>query len=465
MAINLLDMVQSQLKGAAMSQIGKVLGVDESKAAAGMGAALPTILASVVQKGSTESGANEILDLITKEKMDGSMFDNLGAMLGGGSSTNNLMNMGGTLLNFFMGNKTQAITDLLIRHTGLGKGVMGSVLRMAAPMLVGMIGKQVTKSGMGASGLMDLLSSQKNFLKDALPPGLGSVLGFADLGDDLKESAGRAADTVSSTATAAASEGKSLLSRLLPLALILGLAFAGYKYFTSGENVIADAANSAIETTKDAAGTVADKAGDAANVVAATAENAADAAGDMANKAVDAAGNAVDAAADAAGDAAGAVANAAGAVSQAVVDAANKALEGVKFAVGSAGESLHKLLSSGESAVGKSVAFKNLTFETGSTNIDPATAVEIENLAKVLKAYPNIKIEIGGHTDNTGDPQKNLALSKNRATAVAKMLVREYGIDRSRISIFGYGDGKPIADNKTEEGRAKNRRIEVKIVE
>ncbi|MFT7451428.1 MAG: hypothetical protein ACI9VN_002152, partial [Patescibacteria group bacterium] len=117
MAINLLDLVQSQLGGAAMSQIGKFLGEDESKASAGMAAALPAILGSVMQKGSTQDGAAGIMDLLSGGGHDGSMFDNLGSLLGGGGSTNSMMDTGGTLLQFFMGNKTQAITDLLIKQT------------------------------------------------------------------------------------------------------------------------------------------------------------------------------------------------------------------------------------------------------------------------------------------------------------------------------------------------------------
>lgn len=465
MAINLLDLVQSQLGGAAMSQIGKFLGEDESKASAGMSAALPAILGAVMQKGSSESGAKGIMDLLSSGGHDGSMFDNLGGLLGGGGSTNSLMNTGGTLLQFFMGNKTQAITDLLIRKTGLGEGAMGSMLRMAAPMVIGMIGKQVSKSGLNAGGLMSLLSGQKEFVKDAMPAGMGGLLGFSDMGNDVKETVGRAATTASSTATAAASEGKSMLSRLLPLALILGLCFAGYKYFTSGENLIADAANTAMDKTKDAANAVGDAAGDAASVVAATAENAVDATGNAIGNAADATANAAGNVVDAAGNVVDATGNAIGNAASAVVDAANKALANIKFAAGSAGESLNGMLSKGEAAVGKTVVFKNLNFKTGSSDIDPATAVEVENLAAVLNAYPDVKVEIGGHTDNTGNADNNLKLSNSRASAVAKMLVRQGGVDRSRISIFGYGDGKPVADNSTEEGRAANRRIEVKIVD
>ncbi len=439
MAINLLDMVQSQLGGAAMSQIGKFLGEDESKAAAGMGAALPAILGSVIQKGSTESGASGILDMLSNDGHDGSLFDNLGGLLGGGNATNGLMNTGSTLLNFFMGNRTQAITDLIIKATGLGKGTVGSILRLAAPMLVGMLGKHVKKSGLSAKGLMDFLTGQKDYVKKAAPAGLGSALGFAGFGDDIADAADRAADKVGDTVEEVADAGGSMMRKLLPWLGIAVLLFGIYWLMTGRKPA------EAVSDAGDAVGNVVDKtaevAGDAAKAVANTAGDAAEAVGDAAGAAVDAAGEALDA----------------------TVKAARAALASIKFAAGSAGESLYNLLKGGDDATGKSVVFKNLTFATGSANITPETAIEVENLAKVLNAYPGFKIEIGGHTDNTGDAAANLELSRKRAIAVAKMLVNSGGVDRARISTFGYGDGKPIGDNNTEEGRAMNRRIEVMI--
>jgi len=126
MAVNLLDMLQSQLGGAAMSQIGKLVGADESKASSAMGSILPTILGSVMSKGATSSGAAGLMNMLNDGGHDGGIFDNLGSLLGGGESSNGLMNTGGTILNFLMGNKTQAITDMIMNVTGLGKGATRS---------------------------------------------------------------------------------------------------------------------------------------------------------------------------------------------------------------------------------------------------------------------------------------------------------------------------------------------------
>ena len=83
-----------------------------------------------------------------------------------------------------------------------------------------------------------------------------------------------------------------------------------------------------------------------------------------------------------------------------------------------------------------------------------------------MKAFPNMVIEIRGHTDSlnsTGDPNYNLKLSQRRADAVKQALVRK-GISADRIQTIGYGEKQPIADNKNEEGRALNRRTEFKVI-
>ncbi len=460
MAVNLLDMLQSQLGGAAMSQIGKLVGADESKASSAMGAILPTILGSVMSKGSNSSGAAGLMNMLNDGGHDGGIFDNLGSLLGGGESSNGLMNTGGTILNFLMGNKTQAITDMIMNVTGLGKGATGSMLRLAAPMVIGMIGKQVKSGGLNAKGLMDMLAGQKDHVAKAAPSGMGSLLGLAGMGDNLKGAANKVATGVGNTATAAASEGKSMLSRILPIALIAALAVGAWAWYNGSS--MTDAAGDMMDKTTGAVGDAAGAVGDVASGAAGAVGDAAGAVGNAAGNAVDAAGNAVGAVAGAAGDAAGAVADAAGGVLDAATAAARKAVEGVKFAAGSAGEGLNNMFKTGGDLVGQKVAFKNLNFAVGKADITATTAVEVENLAQVLKAYPNYNIEVGGHTDNTGNAAKNMALSKMRAASVQAMLVKQ-GIAANRISVKGYGQSAPTASNDTKEGQAANRRIEVTI--
>lgn len=84
-------------------------------------------------------------------------------------------------------------------------------------------------------------------------------------------------------------------------------------------------------------------------------------------------------------------------------------------------------------------------------------------LASLLNTYPNMRIEIGGHTDAEGSESYNLRLSENRAKAVAEYLISK-GVSEKRIQFKGYGKSCPIDTNETEEGRAKNRRVEFKII-
>ena len=108
---------------------------------------------------------------------------------------------------------------------------------------------------------------------------------------------------------------------------------------------------------------------------------------------------------------------------------------------------------------GEVVQFKNVWFEQGKYVLLKDSYAELDKLADALAKYPALKIRIEGHTDNVGNPALNQSLSLFRAKVVATYLL-DKGIDPSRIAAKGYGHSRPLADNSTEEGRAKNRRVE-----
>lgn len=101
-------------------------------------------------------------------------------------------------------------------------------------------------------------------------------------------------------------------------------------------------------------------------------------------------------------------------------------------------------------------------FESGSDKISQGTYESLNTVASFLKENPNISVRVEGHTDSTGSKVFNQKLSEKRAKATAKYLI-EKGVENSRISTKGYGPSKPIATNETKEGRAKNRRTELKF--
>ena len=100
-----------------------------------------------------------------------------------------------------------------------------------------------------------------------------------------------------------------------------------------------------------------------------------------------------------------------------------------------------------------------INFETGSATIQADSLSQLAEVAQMLKADAALKLEVGGHTDNVGTPESNQKLSDARAKSVAAELVKQ-GIAAERLTAKGYGQTTPIADNRTEDGRAKNRRVE-----
>lgn len=114
--------------------------------------------------------------------------------------------------------------------------------------------------------------------------------------------------------------------------------------------------------------------------------------------------------------------------------------------------------------VGKKVVLNNILFETGKSILTASSYAELDRLLNIMKENAEMKIEISGHTDKTGSESINAILSENRAKAVVEYLVQK-GIDRKRMEYKGFGSQQPVTENTTPQGRAKNRRVEFKILE
>jgi outer membrane protein OmpA-like peptidoglycan-associated protein len=114
-------------------------------------------------------------------------------------------------------------------------------------------------------------------------------------------------------------------------------------------------------------------------------------------------------------------------------------------------------------AVGSKIALRNIFFATGKSDLNPESNTELARLIRLLTDVPSLKIEISGHTDNTGSEQLNLKLSADRAKVVVDYLIRE-GVASSRLMSKGYGSSRPVDSNSTTEGRQQNRRTEFEII-
>ncbi len=478
--MDLLGMLKDQVSGTLAGQASKFLGESESSVGKALGGIFPALLGSTIESAKDEGGAGKVLDLL-KGMDSGGMNDIAGIFGGGASGVSKLMNQGSGVLNLLLGNKSGGMIDNIAKFAGLRGSSASSLIKMAAPFLMKMIGSHVMKNKLGASGLMDFLGGQKSAVKSAMPSGFASGLSFF----------GDAADKVGDVAKGAANMAGGAVKGAADMA---GGAVKG------AAGVVGDAAGAVGNAAGNVAGAAGDAAGTAAKAgggllkwllpivailaiasyfglknpvgdkVADVTGNVVDKAGEVAGDAAGAVGNAAGAVADVAGDAAGAVGDAAGKMGDMIGgafsninEAAKGALDKITFAAGSAGSQMMDYVKGGFKG-DANFTFRGLTFATGSANIDAATAAEVDNVAAILKAYPDVKVAVTGYTDSTGDAGKNVKLSKDRADAVKTRLVTNGGIAANRIVSNGLGSANPVGDNATPEGRKANRRIEMKIM-
>jgi OOP family OmpA-OmpF porin len=413
MSINLLDLIKDQISGVLAKQASSYLGESESTVNSAIGSLMPTILGSLVQKSSTSSGAQNIMNLI--EGLDMNSLGNIAGLFGGGSSNvNSLLSSGGGIVKSLFGEKESGIVDLISGLSGMKSESTSSLLKMAAPLLLSVVGNQI--KGNGISALTSLLGGQSEFLKNMLPAGVGSLLGFADFG-------GNTQSTVTTTSSSSSSNGggnswmKWLLPALLGLAVLyyLGTKGCGKKVSESSDELITAIDSSALKAT-DAMGSAIDSMGAAVGKLF-----------------------------------------------------SYKLPSGFELANASEGGIENNLITFIEDAnrvVDKETwfDFDHLLFDTGKATLQPESQVQLQNVAEILKAFPKVNLKIGGYTDNQGDPKANLRLSVDRAHNVKNELIK-LGIDAKRLEADGYGDKHPIGDNATEEGRQKNRRISVRVTQ
>ena len=128
-------------------------------------------------------------------------------------------------------------------------------------------------------------------------------------------------------------------------------------------------------------------------------------------------------------------------------------ISNIKVATGKP-DTRHKLIEEGKFST------TGILFDFNSDKIKPTSYGVVKEIADVLQQNSGIKVKIIGHTDSDGSDVSNLELSRKRSAAVKDMLVNEFGIDVSRVETDGKGEAQPVADNKTREGKAANRRVE-----
>lgn len=427
MGINLLDILSKQLGSSVIDQASQYLGENAGSTQTAMGAVLPALLGTVVNGATTNEGAKGIMNMLTEGNHDGSILSNLGGLFGGGASTSGLLDAGNGIVRQLLGDKAGAIAEMIAKFSGIKGSSATSLMSMAAPLLMGTIGKQVKDNGLGISGLMNLLSGQSSFIKAAMPAGLSGIsnlLGFSDFGDIKGKTVSMASNAGANIETPKGGGG-SWLPWLIGVAALIGLVW----FLMKGcNNEVTDAVDTATEVV----------------------------------------GNAVDSTGAAIADAGNAVADGLDSLGNKIADAMSIDLPGgvkLSFPKASLEDSLMLCINDPKFVVDKAkwLNFDRLLFDSGKATLQASSQEQLKNLAAILTAFPKVNIKIGAYTDSDGDDKMNLKLSDQRAKNVMAELVK-LGIGANRLEAEGYGESHPVCPaNDTEACKQQNRRVAVSV--
>lgn len=424
MAINILDLFKNQVAGELAKSASGFLGESESSVKGVLESAAPAILGSLIQKGSTQTGASGILDMLKNNNFDTDVLGGLsGLMTGGESKFSKITEMGLPIIKMLFGDKLGSIVDWISGNKGVKSSSVSSILSMAAPFLMGLIGKQVKSQNLGLSGLMSLLGGQGSFVKSLLPSGLSSLTNFSGFNFDEKVNV---------------SGNGFNFKKLLPwLALLLGLVALWVLLRGCDGKDMKETATGMVDSLKTEVAEVTDSA-------AATLENAVEGI----KGTVDAAGNWVT--------------DLGKEISLVLPDKTE-----LKVGENSVENRLVEFIKTGTTdettLKNKWFTFDRLYFQKGKSAMTEESQAQLKNIAAILKAFPNVNIKLGGYTDSDGDDAMNMKLSDQRAKA-ATFELQKLGVSSKRLASEGYGEQHPVCQaNDTPECKAQNRRIDIRV--
>ncbi|MDB5267976.1 MAG: hypothetical protein JWP58_1016 [Hymenobacter sp.] len=449
MSQNLLELVQNYFGGATVRQASTALGESESSIGTALRSIVPLALGGLFARSQQPGGTAELFGLASQAHTNG-ILNNLGSLLGGTSSVHTtapatdggLLNKGAELLRSVLGTHYTTAVEGVSQQAGVRESTTGSLLGMAVPVALGLLGKHAAENNLDANGFGSYLSSQRSSITGALeglPGGLGTMLSGLGLGG----AAAGIGSTVAAAAGRTSEAGRTAYREVEPRAtpsrwpwLLLALAvLAGLFYFMRSCNKTPEPTEPATTTTTtDTTVTVAPPAPAPA---AAPTGHFDEASGNY--------------------------------IYDTGANTEVKLPDGTVLNVGSSSFELRlfNFLNDKTQTVSADktqgwMSLDRVYFNTGKSTLTAESQAQLKNVAAILKAFPTAALKFGGYTDNKGKAAMNMALSGDRAK-IARAAVVGNGIDGGRITAEGYGDAHPIASNDTPEGRAQNRRVDVRV--
>jgi OmpA-OmpF porin, OOP family len=179
--MDLFDLVRTQLDDSTLASLGNTLGESVPGVRdALLGSAVPAALAGLVQRYSGETGGSALLELLRGGGHDGSILANLAGALSGGARTDALLNTGKGLLGSLLGSRADAVAEFAASATGVRRGSAASLLALAVPVILNVMGRQVQTQGLSGSGLATALGAVPAILEKVAAPGLAAALGIAN---------------------------------------------------------------------------------------------------------------------------------------------------------------------------------------------------------------------------------------------------------------------------------------------
>jgi outer membrane protein OmpA-like peptidoglycan-associated protein len=458
MAANLIDTVKGLITPEMVDKAAVSTGESPTNASKALHGAVPTIFAALAHRSSTPEGASAVMGLIQPGAPSG-IAGKLGGLLGGPKPSEG----GQGLVGAIFGDRAEGAGEALASGSGVKSSSVTKILGLAAPLVVGVLGKEVVSRGMNAGGLSQLLSSQKTAVlgEAQAPPGLSEASGArpaseidvrptselsakpvtetgapptkaARLRGMEERAATRFRDVEQRTATrfrdveqrAAVTAKRSPWKVIVPALAVLGLAIWG---ITAATRSFAPRVGvTAMQPSAPATPTLRAPEVPAARAIEAPAAPALPA-------------------------------PAAPAAGIALTD--GKALD---VAAGSPEADFAHALADPSVALPHSFGFDDLSFSAGSAEVGADAGRTMDAVAATLSAYPSARVRVEGHSGNVGSPTANRALSASRARAVKEMLVAR-GVASDRIDTTQGGRVK-IAPGRAETGAKANRRAEIVIL-
>jgi len=415
MSTNLIAQIINEFRGDTLNGVASALGETPAKTQTALGGVVPALIGGLAANASSDQG-HSLLNIIKGNKLDSGSFTDVASAVKAPGGINTLLSMGRPLMDSLFGVRVGGITDWVSSLSGISRSSSSSLLGLALPLVLGQIGKRVMGSGGGASSLMNLLGEQRQFLQEA-PAGLAGVLG--DAGTRHVETYVTESRRPAAAAAAYQASPRRSASWLwaLPLLALIPLLL----YFLARRN---DEPARQVQTTPTQQTEQPRAVPDAPRVIPP-----------------------------------GGTAGLGAFIERTLPD--NVAL---RIPPNGVENKLIGYIQDPRQTVSTETwfSFDRLEFEPDSATLLPSASEQLQNIAAIMKAYPAVRVKIGGYTDNSGDPAYNLKLSRDRAEAAMNGIASQ-GVDRSRMEAEGYGEAHPIADNATPQGRQRNRRIDIRV--